>query len=181
MSNPISRLLRRFAMPTILRNVGRANWGFYSNEEDRMHLQTVADRREDYKAWLEDGGRRVVEDAYGNMPAAVLRALREDLAREPERRHVERAWLQRLITMGKVTTTIDSTNGIALVDTYAGTRSAIRRRINLRRHTADSIDYAPGNWRLDGDLSALVLGTQLTEDRQIYVYLPDVIWGDVGG
>ena len=68
---------RRSAMPVILRNVPAGyNWGWYSREDPRMHLQVVDDAHKGlgYRVWLEARGKRVFEPE-GDIPAKVLKKL----------------------------------------------------------------------------------------------------------
>lgn len=54
-----------------LAGVGGFDWGFYSNEDPRMHVQVLnADAHVDYKVWLERDGARVFEPV-GKIPARV--------------------------------------------------------------------------------------------------------------
>src|SRR4051812_31009476 len=64
-------------MPAILRDVPPGfNWGWYSREDPRMHLQTVdAEHQGDHKVWLEARGRRVFEPAM-KIPSRVLKEIR---------------------------------------------------------------------------------------------------------
>src|SRR5215471_9965240 len=70
------------SLAVILRDVpGGYNWGWYSREDSRMHLQTVDDvHRNLYKVWLEKKGTRTFEPA-GTIPAKVLKKLQSEIAR----------------------------------------------------------------------------------------------------
>src|SRR5262245_12333499 len=116
------------SMAVILRDVpGGYNWGWYSREDPRMHLQTVADvHRNLYKVWLEKKGTRVFEPV-GAIPAKVLKKLQSEVAKL--RRHIEgrwasfmimNRWLQLHVTLPEVSITL-----------YPGTPNRFARKVNL--------------------------------------------------
>ncbi len=165
------------AMATILDGVAKLDWGFYSREEDRMHLQVVGPRGSpNYKVFLEREGKRVFEPAKDREPPPIVdKALRKALARDLH--IVEAEWLDRLIKTKKILVKLHPATETATVDVYPGTRDKIHRTIILATHaTVDEYDSAE-KWRLDGDLSALVLNADKDKRKQVYIYLPDVIWG----
>jgi hypothetical protein len=63
----------------ILRNVPAGyHWGWYSREDQRMHLQTVDSKHSNqYKVWLERDGKRAFEPETA-IPAKVLKALQKE-------------------------------------------------------------------------------------------------------
>src|SRR5208337_3051637 len=74
-------------MAVILRDVPPGyNWGWFSREDPRMHLQTL-DRKNFglHKVWLEQKGKRVVLPE-GTVPARVLKVLTAEIRRK--RRHI---------------------------------------------------------------------------------------------
>src|SRR5207244_1144842 len=87
----------REARPVIiLKSVPKGfNWGWFSREDPRMHLQTVeAKHRNEYKVWLERNGRRVFEPA-GDIPSKVLKALEAEVT--SGRIRVEAQWVEMMI------------------------------------------------------------------------------------
>src|SRR5271156_613578 len=79
----------RSDMSIVIRNVPKGyNWGWYSREDPRMHLQTV-DWKHHYKIWLEDNGKRIFEPV-GAIPSAVLKKLTEEVS--AHRTFVEDNW-----------------------------------------------------------------------------------------
>src|SRR5262245_41133279 len=67
------------AMPNIIRDVPPGhNWGWYSREDPRMHIQST-DGLHDYKVWLETRGQRGFEPE-GKIPAKILKALQKEVA-----------------------------------------------------------------------------------------------------
>lgn len=87
-------------MPAIFKNVPPGyDWGWYSREEPRMHLQVMDEEHKDlnYKVWLERQGKRVFEPV-GQVPAKILKALKEELAKH--RDVVEDKWARFMIRNG---------------------------------------------------------------------------------
>jgi hypothetical protein len=81
-------------MAVIVRGVPAGhNWGWYSREDQRMHLQSV-DEQHDFKVWLEEKGERTVEPV-GKIPAKVLKALRDYLTEH--RLFVEDRWVRLML------------------------------------------------------------------------------------
>ena len=71
----------RAAMAVILRDVPAGhNWGWFSREDARMHLQTL-DRKHFglYKIWLERAGRRALISEMIHL-SRCLRTLNHDIA-----------------------------------------------------------------------------------------------------
>ena len=79
--SPITTVALRKAVPVIiLRSVPTGfNWGWFSREDPRMHLQTVDRKHEGrYKVWLEKNGKRIFEPE-GSIPGKVLKALQAEV------------------------------------------------------------------------------------------------------
>src|SRR5579862_5790224 len=72
------------------------DWGWFSREDPRMHLQTVDKdhRRLHYKVWLENAGRRALEPEPG-IPAKVLKVLQAEILHQRER--IEAYWASFMI------------------------------------------------------------------------------------
>src|ERR1700687_2057944 len=83
-------------MTVILQNVPPGiNWGWFSREDPRMHLQTVDSKNlNDYKVWLERKGRRVFEPV-GIIPAKIRTRLEAEVKKR--RGNVEGRWTNMMI------------------------------------------------------------------------------------
>jgi hypothetical protein len=87
----------RNTMPVVIRNVPPGyNWGWYSREDPRMHLQTL-DESHRHKVWLENKGQRVLEPA-GKIPAKVLKSLQKEIA--DKRQWIEDRWVRLMLSQG---------------------------------------------------------------------------------
>jgi hypothetical protein len=84
----------------ILRDVPPTyDWGWYSREDPRMHLQAVDKDHSDlgYKVWLERDGRRAIEPEPG-IPAKVWRALHAQILNR--RGMIEAHWISHMMRKG---------------------------------------------------------------------------------
>jgi hypothetical protein len=79
---PSGHGISEHVLPVLIRNTPAGfNWGFYSAEEPRMHLQTLPGA-EPHKVWLETQGRWSI-DKCGKVPAKVFNSLKRKLETEP--------------------------------------------------------------------------------------------------
>ena len=96
-------------MPAILEDVPPGyDWGWYSREDPRMHLQVV-DRQHKgfkYKVWLEARGRRVFTPA-NSIPTKVLKRLEAEVTRR--RGSIEAEWAHLMIEQNWLTYTLRGT------------------------------------------------------------------------
>jgi len=117
------------AMSVILRNVPPSyNWGWFSREDQRMHLQTVdkEHRRLRYKVWLENKGRRVFEPEAG-IPSKVLKALQAAIKGERER--IEAEWASFMIQDGWLKAGL--VGGTIVVCAYPMSHNRFERTVEL--------------------------------------------------
>ncbi len=85
---------RRTAMPVILHNVPSGHdWGWYSREDPRMHIQLLG-KSFTYKVWLEERGKRVFQPV-GKIPAKVLKSLKATV--EERRTPIEDMWVRFML------------------------------------------------------------------------------------
>ena len=103
-SGGLARRKGRLIMAVILEDVPPGHdWGWYSREEQRMHLQTVDERHfQHYKVWLEKNGKRVFEPAETKLrgktiklPKKVLEELEDIVA--AHRDDIEARWVRLMI------------------------------------------------------------------------------------
>jgi hypothetical protein len=168
------RRKERERVPVLARNIPRGfDWGFYSAEEPRMHLQTLPGSPAQYKVWLEVGGQRTFA-ADGRVPAKVLNALRSALAQDRLAWKVRARWVRQMIE--KRWLRLDLLGDVARLVAYPGTHHEFTREIDLRKH-ASPVRYAsPGDVRLDAETAALVLDAQRGDDEWVLVDLADELW-----
>ena len=169
----------RTAMPKLLSQVASYDWGFFSEREQRMHVQAIGKDVPRYKAWLEQDGKRCFIDAYPNapMPPKVFNAIRVAVA--ARRTEIENAWTSMQIWLQHVKITVlDPDKYIFDFVLYPGQNTELRRNVELPGlQRMDTTGEYIKNWKLDPDMVAIVFGTHLPELRHYDVYLPDIFWG----
>ena len=164
-------------MAVILRDVPAGyNWGWFSREAQRMHLQTL-DRKNFglYKVWLEHKGRWVIEPD-GTVPAKILKKLSVEIQRR--RRHIEGRWTIFMIENGWIQLHVALPE--AVVTAYPNTPNKITRRVNLQRwFTPETYaEIKPGDVFLNKELPALSVFKDRPEDLRHDFYLPSILWID---
>jgi hypothetical protein len=166
------------AMPKLLRQVGGIDWGFFSEQETRLHLQSLGAVKE-YKVWLECGGSRCFEDAEprGNVLPPKIR--RELYAATIQNRYpVENYWVAQQIKLGRLLVVVDPGRYVATLKMYPGTHNELVRQVDvstLAKFPDGGKAYLK-HYVLDGSLPALRFGTHLPEGEQYDLYLPGLLW-----
>jgi hypothetical protein len=161
-------------MLVVIRNVPPGiNWGWYSREDPRLHLQTL-DETHRYKVWLENKGQRVVEPG-GKIPAKVLKSLQREIAEK--RQWIEDRWVRLMIAQGWLDLHV-SLPQVTLV-AYPKTPNKFSRKIDLLSWfsqeqlttlKADAVE-------LNREMAALRLWADLPEEQEPYdVRLSTLLW-----
>lgn len=121
------------AMAVLLRQVSDHDWGFFSREDDRLHVQTV-DRGFLYgpkkaKVWLENKGQRSFEVAeMGSLSPKKIGELKKSI--DDNKELIESEWIARLIDTDKIRA---SMNGDSVTITlYPKTHNEYTRTVDLR-------------------------------------------------
>lgn len=178
------RVLARFeksAMAVVLRNVANHNWGWFSREDPRMHLQTVEDDARSgpnsAKVWLEDRGRRICETASGKVDLKKLQA-----KVKTERKNIEARWIDFMIKNGWLTVTLNGS--VARLTVYPGSHYQFTRDIDLRDEFPGaykgqrSWELNPPNVDLDSEHAALAVGTETNLDDREHIDLTKWVFVD---
>ena len=163
-------------MPVILRNVPAGyDWGWYSREDPRMHLQVVdhEHRKLGYHVWLEARGQRVFEPE-GDIPAKLLRKLQPEV--EFARPTIEAKWIDMMIRKGWLTHTVRESL-ITLV-AYPNTPNRLVRTIDLNDHLAPEFvrRVRPENVRLNAEYAVLELWADRPEPDRDWIQLSPILW-----
>jgi hypothetical protein len=184
----IRRRKKAQRMAVILPNVPKGvNWGWYSREDTRMHLQTVDSKnRNAYKVWLEKDGKRVFEPATA-IPAKILKKLEEVANDAPRRGNIEGRWVELMIQNNWLELHMRDTL-ITLIAYPHVPGSRFTRILDLRDYLRGIYDPDSKMWPktpvkpdevvLSKDLAAIEIWPQLEESRRYHIYLPDILWKD---
>jgi hypothetical protein len=170
----------------ILRSVPKGyNWGWFSREDPRMHLQTVdAKHRNEYKVWLEAQGKRVF-DPVGSIPSKVLRPLDAEVKRA--RIRVEAQWVSLMIANDWLTFTMQG-SVITLIAYPGFPGGRFTRTVDLADYLQGiysptsqmwpKIPVKPEEVGLNGEIAALEIWTQKHESARYHISLPEILWQD---
>lgn len=164
-----------YAMAVVIRNVPPGHdWGWYSREDPRMHLQTVDDKHRNlYKVWLEATGQRVLEPA-GKIPAKILKKLAAHLARW--RDSVEAQWVNLMIRLGWLRCIFR--NPIITLTAYPALPHRFDRTIDIADDFAPEFvaRLGPNDVRLNDEFAVIELEPQRPEGQRLWISLPEVLW-----
>jgi hypothetical protein len=155
------------AMPNLIRDVPNGyDWGFFSNEDQRMHLQTLHGA-EHYRVWLEERGGRCFEPA-DKVPTSILRALnKEVLAREQV---IESAWIRLMIAKKWISFRLDKTK--VRLSVYPESPHGFERVLDLTGNVSD--EYLTGltedDLRLSIREAALAVGVRTRPEDQLDLF-----------
>lgn len=171
-----ARSPRRVAMPTILRDKPPGHdWGWFSREDQRMHLQSV-DRQHHYKVWLEADGKRVFEPV-GKIPSKVLKSLREAVV---ERRvKIEDNWVDLMLDRGWLELHV-SLPQITLI-AYPDVPGRFTRKIDLSKwfNAEQLAALKPASIVLSREMAGLRIWPERRDPQVPYdVRLSTLLWTD---
>jgi hypothetical protein len=164
----VAERFMREAMAVVLRNVIEHDWGFFSREDQRMHLQTVdegsREGQKKAKVWLEERGRKICESADGKVTGADLRKLQAKI--EAEREHIEVMWISFMLKNDWITAKLKDSD--IVLTAYPKSHNRYERVVNLREIFPGAFgghggwDQNPPKVEFDKTTGLLAVGT---EDR----------------
>jgi hypothetical protein len=161
-------------MPVVVRNIPPGhNWGWYSREDPRMHLQSV-DGEHHYKVWLEEKGKRVFQPD-DSIPRKVLRSLQAEVTNQ--RQFVEDKWVRFMVDQGWLDLHVDLPE-ITLV-AYPKLPGKFARKVDLRAWLTPQqlATLRPEIITLNREMAALRLWSDRTEDQVPYdARLSTLLW-----
>lgn len=151
------------------------NWGWFSREDQRMHLQVVSRKHLDleYKVWLEKHGRRCFEPA-GNIPARLLKKLEADVA--TKRKSIEAEWVHFMIELGWLRHTVRGP--IVTLVAYPNTPNRFARTIDLREYLAPEFAarIQPEDVGLNSEFAVVALWPSRHEASQPWIQIAPILW-----
>lgn len=120
-------------MAVMIRNVAGHDWGWFSREDLRMHVQTVEEDARTgpnkAKAWLEDKGTRTFEPALGKLSGSEWKKLEAEI--RAERDVLESRWGTFMIENDWINANLKGS--VITLTAYPGSHNSFTRPINLRR------------------------------------------------
>jgi hypothetical protein len=154
------------------------NWGWFSREDQRMHVQTVdrAHLHLHYKVWLERQGRRVIEPEPG-IPPKVFKALKAVIVKERVR--VDTEWAAFMIQNGWLKVRMTGTT-ITLF-AYPNSPNHFERTIDVSELILNE-EYArkvtPKDVALNHEFAFLELFPHKDEAKRVHEPLEKILWLD---
>ncbi len=162
-------------MAVILRDVPPGlNWGWFSREDPRMHLQTVDEaHRNLYTVWLERKGARAFEPVEA-VPAKVLKKLQSEVARR--RKHIEGRWAIFMIKNRWLRIHVALPE--VAITAYPGTPNKFTRKVNLQEwfSAAAYASIKPDDVFLNEEVGALSVFKDVPEDLRHDFDLTTILW-----
>ncbi len=152
------------------------DWGWYSREDPRMHLQAV-DKKHwffHYKVWLEEKGRKVLLPEPG-IPAKVLKTLQAEIIKQ--RGRIEAYWIAFMIKNGWLKCELRS--GIITLYAYPRTPNHFERTINLSEIIPNeqvAAKVTPQDVTLNEEFAMLEIFPKRDEGSRVHERLEDVLW-----
>ncbi len=177
---------RKAAPVIILRSIPKDfNWGWFTREDPRMHLQTVDSKhRNQYKVWLERNGKRVFEP-LGNIPAKVLKALEAEVTEERVR--IEAQWIEMMIQYDWLTVQLrDREVMLTAYPQFPGARfirtfdiaDHLPALYNPSSQLTGKSPVKPEEIGLNAEVAAVEVYPQKHESKRPHISLPEILWQD---
>lgn len=174
----------RTAMSVVLPQVVHHDWGWWSSDHQRMHIQTV-DKKSQVgpnviHVWLENKGVRTFQvepKDVGKLSSREVKTLHAAVDRW--RGMIEGMWTAWIIDKHWIKFRL--VGDIITLTVYTALDS-FQRQISIRQDIGLAEPYAAkitqDDLMLDPDHAALVLRRHAPPGRQIHVALPDILWLD---
>ncbi len=152
------------------------DWGWFSREDQRMHLQSVdkLHRRLHYKVWLEERGRRVIEPEPG-IPAKVWKILQAEIVKQ--RLMIEAFWIALMIKNGWLKAQLKG--GVIALTAYPNTPNRFERTIGLSDlvpNEAVAAKVTSQDVALNEEYSMLEIFPKMAEGSRVHEPLEKVLW-----
>lgn len=178
LSKKLARVFQdREAMATLIYNVAGHDWGWFSREDQRIHLQTVESGARSgpnkAKVWLENKGQRIFELATGNISGPDLKRLKAKV--DSERKDLESRWVTFMVLQGWVTAELRAP--IIVVTAYTNTHNKFSRELDLRKLQSGISNW--NNYIVDFDGHGMLrFGNESNPDHRDNVPLEDFLFVD---
>lgn len=177
------RVAERFitGMAVMIRNVAGHNWGWFSREDPRMHVQTVdkdsLNGLNKSKAWLERKGSRIFEPAVGTLTASEWKKLKTKV--DAERKVLESRWSAFMVENGWLKVTLKGS--IVTLTAYPGSHNSFTRQFDLRKIFPGAYprwDRTPILLDLDSSPGLLAVGPDANPDHRNHLELTEFLFTD---
>lgn len=152
------------------------NWGWFSREDQRMHLQ-VGDKdhlRLHHKVWLEEKGRRVIQPEPG-IPPKAWKILQAEIIKQ--RGKIEAYWIAFMIINNWLQ--VQLKGDLITFIAYPDTPNRFQRVLHLselipNKEVAKKV--TPADVVLSAEYAMLEIFPKREEGARIHEPLDDVLW-----
>jgi len=152
------------------------SWVFITcGKDQRMCLQKIP-LYSKIKVWLEDSHGRRIFKPEGKILAKVLKAIQAKVT--ADHRKIESEWVRVMIGKGWLKLKLEG-RGVrrkAILIAYPDSDHSFKRTIELSEWGPPETYATRHDVKLDIENAALILDAQRSEDRQIYLSLPKILW-----
>ena len=170
------------AMAVILRGTANRNWGWFSREDERLHLQTVDKDAmrgpKKAKVWLENKGRRIFEIAApGDLTSKEWKKL--ETAVSGKRDLIESRWTAFMVEHHWLAATIEES--AVTLTAYPGTHNRFTRTIDLVAIFPGAYPRGkrpPSKVDLESSPGLLAVGPQDDPDERNHLALHEFLFVD---
>lgn len=182
----VQKFKEKTAMAVVLRNIADHDWGWFSREDERMHLQTVEEGARSgpkrAKVWLEDDGKRICTLDDGKVSGPDFTKLQAKV--KAERKNIESRWINFMIKNGWLKAELDGS--VVTLTAYPKSHNKFTRTIDLRDEfpgaysdrVAKPWDEHPPEITLDDEHAALAVGREPTLDDREHIDLTKWVFED---
>ncbi len=172
-----SRAAEEEPVAVILRDVPPPmNWGWFSREDQRMHLQTVNKENQapnQYKAWLEDRASWAI--TWEKKPPNAKDAKAVEKAIDGQRTQIQALWAAFMIEKNWLTAHLSGQTVVVVA--YPQTAGKFERTIDLSRELPMMSTYpTPNDIGLDAENASVVVWKNRPEPRQHHFPLAGFLW-----
>lgn len=163
-------------MPVLLPDVPPGfDWGWYSREDRRMHLQVVNPKtlKDKYKVWLENRGLRVMEPdspIKSNVFKAVSSAIKKN------RQFIEDRWVSFMIRQGWLEAHLAPPK--VTIVAYPRTPNTFTRVVDLTEDLLEeeAMSLAASDIRLSPEMASIQIWPRKPRDQRQDIRLSTILW-----
>jgi len=177
-------------MEVLIRDVAGHNWGWFSKEDQRMHIQTVErgslEGPTRVKVWLENRGKRTFQIAEGNLSGLDAKKLKAKV--EEVRGQLQDLWTFFMVNHDWLKAELRGS--VITLIAYPDSHNGFERTIDLRErfpgaYRHPGLLYDQPGWEVnppdvdfDKTLGLLTVGHAKNLDDRNHILVSDILFTD---
>jgi hypothetical protein len=171
------------SMAVIIRNLIGENWGWFSREDQRMHIQTLLNKKNKIHFWLETRGVRDFVYHTGKVSGSDTTKIKEYV--DENRETLEYEWIKFISHNGWIKVSLHG--NVVTLTVYPGTSGEFKRTIDLEEEFPGRFDGSllDGVWmptiehvKIMADDALLAIGEEENLDHRDHMDLISLIFKD---